>query len=186
MHESRGWAQIELLDAPACDSVRGCGRLVAGPVGVLDEELIVPIGLSQFVMPEKCCMCLGEPELMHECSTPGGKDGQSFVISFQVPICRDCQSRTKMKRTVIGLIAAVLIGGTVFAMWAMEGAWVAPWNGIGVAAFLLGVVLVFVLMASQPAMAGNDRVSFRNKEYQRLFDEANGLPETKMGFRWRR
>jgi hypothetical protein len=143
-------------------------------VGVLDEELIVSIGAGQFVLPEKCCMCLGEPELMHECSTPGGKDGQSFVISIQVPICRDCRSRMKMKRTVIGLIAAVLIGGTVFAMWAMEGAWVPPWNWIGIVAFGLGAILVFVSMASQPAMVANDRVTFRNKDYQRLFDEVNG------------
>lgn len=186
MHESRAWAQIELLGVAACDSVRGGGRLVADPVGVLDEELIMSIGPGQFVLPDMCCMCLGESELMHECSTPGGKDGQSFVRSYQVPICRACQSLVKKKRAIIGVIGGGLIGGTLFAMWAMEGAWVAPWNAVGVAAFFLGVGLLVWLMAFQPAILGNDgRFVFLNKDYQRVFDQANGLPEAKTGLRRR-
>ena len=144
-------------------------------------------GVGQFALPDRCCMCLGEPELMHECSTPGGRNGQSFVRSYQVPICRACQSRLGRKRAGIGLIGGGLIGGTLVAMWAMEGAWVAPWNTVGIAAFLVGAGLLVWLMSLQPAILGNDdRFVFLNKHYQRLFDEANGLAPTESRFRRRR
>ena len=141
----------------------------------------MPAGLGRFILPDMCCLCLGQAELLHECSTPGGEGGRSFVTTIQVPICRRCQSRLKMKRAIIGLGAVVLFVGGAAAIWGTEGQMIAQWRywagGVGMG---LGLVLALFLLAGPATVNRNDDgIAFTNKAYQRLFDEANGRAEAK-------
>ena len=138
----------------------------------------MPLLPNQYALPDQCCMCLGPSELTYESSTLGGKDGQTTETRFTVPLCQRCLSRVKRQRALAGLGFAAMAAAGGYAMWGTEGTALPIWYmvlaGGGLAIGLLGLLVLGVGWL-QPVSVFNDRIVFRNKQYQTLFEEANGL-----------
>lgn len=136
----------------------------------------MPLLPNQYALPDRCCMCLGPSELTYEASSLGGKDGHSTETRFKVPLCQRCLSRVKRQKTLAGLSFAGMAAAGGYAMWGTEGSALPIWYmALAAGGLVIGLLGLLVLAVGwlEPVSVLNDRIVFRNKQYQRLFEEAN-------------
>ncbi|MBN1153309.1 hypothetical protein JXB12_00155 [candidate division KSB1 bacterium] len=143
------------------------------------------------LFPQKCCMCLKDPELEMDIQHKETEGTQEMLYTFKIPICHDCKSSIDSSN-VLSWLAAI----PIFALAAYLAL------GVGRAlGWILGVLLFFVgggvkeALKKRPVNIGTQYVKrmvngkilefpmhlpvFANKEYQALFEEANGTSLTK-------
>ena len=143
---------------------------------------------KEYVFPKKCCVCLSD-----DCSTTHKLTGSTsnkvgfntIITSYKcsVPVCEECE--TKFGRINYGWLAwfaIVLIGAIVGALMPWKNGSVA--GGMLLTAAIAGILGLFpsIVIAVKSGHKTEDpaylskldgRPCFRNKEYQRLFDELN-------------
>ena len=135
--------------------------------------------LNRFVLPDMCCMCLGRAELMHKLSTPYGEGGRSGFIEFEVPICRNCRSRAKKQTAIAAAILLTMLAAGAYVIWRSGGEPSSWFDYLAGASATVGALGLFALGLSggmAPAVHKGDRLIFTNKEYHRLFEDANRPP----------
>jgi hypothetical protein len=154
--------------------------------------------VDQFVFPETCSRCAKDEStqtwrLVHSTiqfpdGMPTGAPGErrDYVDYItQVPVCDKCHTALKRGSRLCWLLGAV--GGAVAAYFVMDymvpagiklqGCILSAVAAAGVTTVLLG--WTFKLIAVDgfgfAKLDGlNNKIKFKNKEYQRLFDEKNG------------
>ena len=129
----------------------------------------------EFIAPEKCCSCLGQPsQQIRITSRLGAKGWGRKKISgykrFHLPICARCAKRIRLKKVIPQLLFFAFIGlGLLFPEGSRNRD---MFTGLGIAfeiAFVVGLIHNFL----DPASWWHGRYLFKKKEYYRLFREAN-------------
>jgi hypothetical protein len=134
------------------------------------QKLVRPLPDGTYVLPPRCCSCMGEAETTEVDWKTSSAWGATRTFSIKVPICAGCARTNRITEyfvVIIGTAVGIAIGA---ATGGWGGAIVA-----GILGFYGGVFVMGLIKSStQPASIDSEgRLAFRNPKYQALFKSAN-------------
>ena len=134
---------------------------------------------TTFKLPECCCSCLGpaHKRLMivqaKEWTEEGVKYRQSYDID--VPICASCKGAV-YRRRLIGVGLFLVSAAAAWLVWQQEWNEWEIWTAIGIVIAGLVGWFYFWFEGLPAGITDSGRPFFRNGEYERRFEDLNGLP----------
>jgi len=133
------------------------------------------VELPSFIAPPRCCSCTGPPsrqlKILHfGGGRRAGAKGFKMITAITLPVCSECATRIRLVKVFLLLTFALLI--SVGILLSTPDAPQDALIGISVAGLIMSALLIS-LNFFDPARWFQGRFSFANREYLRLFREAN-------------